>query len=39
VIAAVFRALGRHPGWVARVRQRGVAPEREVEIAVQVPVD
>jgi hypothetical protein len=39
VIAAVFGALGRHPGWAARVRQRGVSPEREIEIAVQVPVD
>ncbi len=39
VIAAVFGALARHPGWAARVRQRGVALEREVEIVVQVPVD
>ena len=39
VIAAVFAALGRHPGWTARVRQRGISHDREIEIVVEVPVD
>lgn len=39
ILKAVFAELRRHEGWRARIHNRGISPEREVEIAVDVPVD
>ena len=39
VLRAVFAELRRHEGWHARIHHRGIAPEREVEIAIDVPID
>jgi hypothetical protein len=33
VLKAVFSALRRHPGWSARVRNRGKSEQDEIEIA------
>lgn len=33
VLKAVFTTLRRHPGWTARVRNRGVSEQDEIEIA------
>lgn len=32
VLKAVFAALRRHPGWTARVRNRGMSEQDEIEI-------
>lgn len=34
VIKAVFSALRKHPGWTARVRNRGASEQDEIEIVV-----
>jgi len=39
VVIGFFAELRRHEGWHARIHHRGIAPEREVEIAIDVPID
>lgn len=33
LLKTVFASLRRHPAWTAHVRNRGVSPDNEIEIA------
>lgn len=35
LVKTVFASLRQHPAWTAHVRNRGVSPDNEIEIALQ----
>ncbi len=35
IVKSIFQTLERHPGWVARFRNRGVATSDEIEIVLE----